>query len=71
MVDDLRRSLQKYPVSVQTSVDLTSFTACISEYDPAGGETVEEFLQKMDQSLIRAQSIGGGRNVEISSLMDV
>lgn len=64
-VDDIRRAVQKYSAAVGMDFDVVSFTACISEYEPEGGETVNEFLHRVDQSLRRAQGIGGGRDIVV------
>ena len=65
VVDDIRRALQKYPEVMNAKFPQVSFTACISQYDMEKGETVEDFLLRLDESVVKAQGIGGGRNIVV------
>lgn len=62
-IDDIRRALQKYPAAADVGFDILSFTACISEYDLTKDKTADDMLQRVDESLRKAQRIGGGRNI--------
>lgn len=64
-VDDIRRALQKYPAAAELGLDVMSFTACISEYDVLDDSSVDDMLRRVDESLRRAQRIGGGRNIVV------